>query len=225
MWKRVSSYASGQPTRRRITLAAAGLACLLALAVATALLTARSDQSPATAGAPAAPSGASSPSATAEPAARGGEVAAPPHTSDPVAYAKAAAAMLWSYDTRTTSRSQQLAGMRAWMTGEDAYGDWTSVLAQVPDPTLWSRMADQEQRAAAAIVEGHYPSTFRQALAEKPSEITKAYIYAVTVTGKVTLAWERAEAGGTEERSVTLAVQCRPSADCSLVAIAPTVAP
>ncbi|MBQ0855469.1 hypothetical protein J8N05_45710 [Streptomyces sp. BH-SS-21] len=225
MWKRLSSYASGQPAKRRITWAAAGLACLLALALVIALLTARSDQPPATAGASATPSGAASLSATADSAVRGGEVADPPRTSDPVAFAKAAAAMLWSYDTRTTSRSQQLAGMQAWMTGEDAYGDWTSVLAQVPDPTLWSRMADQEQRSTAAIVEGHYPAAFRQALAENPSQITKAYIYAVTVTGKVTLAWKRAEAGGTEERSLTLAVQCRPSADCSLVAIAPTVAP
>ncbi|MET9564762.1 hypothetical protein [Streptomyces tauricus] len=225
MWRRLSSYASGLPAKHRITVAAAGLACLLALAVVIALLTGRNSQPPAAADEPATPSGTNSRSATAEPTASGGEVAAPPHVSDPVVFAKAAADMLWSYDTRTTSHSQQLGGMRAWMTDEDTYGDWTSVSAQVPDPTLWSRMTDQEQRATATIVEGHYPSAFRQALAENPSQITKAYIYAVTVTGKVTLAWARTEAGGTEERSVTLAVQCRPSVHCSLVAIAPAVAP
>ncbi|HEX5542471.1 MAG TPA: hypothetical protein VFX60_13070, partial [Micromonospora sp.] len=140
------------------------------------------------------------------------------------AFAKAAAEMLWSYDTRDTSREQQLAGMEAWMTTESEYSDWASVSAQIPDPTLWSRMADQEQHAIATITEAHYPAAFKQALAEDPSAITEAYIYAVTVTGKQTIAWAKG-GGGAEDRSITLAVQCRPSVDCSLVAIAPNVAP
>ncbi|MFK0121638.1 hypothetical protein [Streptomyces sp. NPDC090994] len=223
MLKRLSEYGAGWPPRRRITFAAAVLACLLALAAVTALLVGRDNQHSTTAST-ASPTTASSPSSSKEPAAGGGVVAGPPRISDPVAFAKAAAAMLWTYDTRTTSHAQQLAGMQAWMTDEDEYGDWASVSAQMPDPTLWSRMADQKQHATATVSEGHYPAAFKQALAENPSEITKAYIYAVTVTGKQTIAWAK-DGGGAEERSVTLAVQCRPSADCSLVAIAPTVAP
>jgi hypothetical protein len=114
--------------------------------------------------------------------------------------------------------------MEAWMTKESEYGDWASVAAQIPDPVLWSRMADQKQRATATISEGHYPAAFKQALSEDPAAITKAYIYAVTVTGKQTITWTKG-GGGAEDRSITLAVQCRPSADCSLVAIAPRVAP
>jgi hypothetical protein len=110
------------------------------------------------------------------------------------------------------------------MTKESEYGDWASVAAQIPDPVLWSRMADQEQHATATIAEGHYPAAFKQALAEDPAAITTAYIYAVTVTGKQTITWARGGTGA-EDRSVTVAVQCRPSADCSLVAIAPRVAP
>ncbi|MBT2409367.1 hypothetical protein J7I94_02120 [Streptomyces sp. ISL-12] len=225
MLKRLAQYGADWLPRRRIALAAAALACLLALAAVTALLVGRSNQhSPTSSTASPATGSASSPSGSKNPGAGGGAVAGPPRTSDPVAFAKAAAAMLWTYDTRATSHEQQLAGMQAWMTDEDQYGDWTSVSAQIPDPTLWSRMSDQKQHATAAVAEGHYPAAFKQALAEHPSEITKAYIYAVTVTGKQTIAWARG-GGGAEERSVTLAVQCRPSAACSLVAIAPAVAP
>ena len=160
----------------------------------------------------------------AQPSSASGPVAGPPRISDPVEFAKAAAKMLWSYDTRTTSQAQQLAGMEAWMTKESEYGDWASVSAQIPDPVLWSRMADQKQHATATISEGHYPAAFKQALSEDPAAITKAYIYAVTVTGKQTITWTKG-GGGAEDRSTTLAVQCRPSADCSLVAIAPRVAP
>lgn len=132
--------------------------------------------------------------------------------------------MLWSYDTRSTSHAQQLVGMETWMTKESEYSDWASVSAQMPTPALWAQMADQRQRAAATITDEHYPSAFKQALADDPSAITEAYIYAVTVTGKQTIRW--AEGGqGAEDRSLTLAVQCRPSSDCSLVAIAPNVAP
>ncbi|MFF3501151.1 hypothetical protein [Streptomyces sp. NPDC003247] len=224
MPKRISEFGAGWPPKRRITLAAAGLACLLVLAAVAALLVGRDGQHPTSSSTVSPASSSASPSTAREQEAGTGTVAAPPRISDPVAFAKAAAAMLWTYDTRTTSREQQLAGMKAWMTDEDEYGDWTSVSSQVPDPTLWSRMADQKQHATAAISEGHYPAAFQQALAESPSEITKAYIYAVTVTGQQTITWA-GDGAGAEDRSVTLAVQCRPSADCSLVAIAPTVAP
>ncbi|MFF9040507.1 hypothetical protein ACF090_34150 [Streptomyces sp. NPDC014892] len=153
-----------------------------------------------------------------------GAVPRPPQVADPLAFARAAAGMLWSYDTRSTSHAQQLVGMQAWMTKEGEYSDWASVSAQMPTPALWAQMADQQQRAAATITEEHYPSAFKQAFTEDPSAITEAYIYAVTVTGKQTIRW--AEDGrGAEDRSLTLAVQCRPSSDCSLVAIAPNVAP
>ncbi|MFF8447705.1 hypothetical protein ACF06Q_08390 [Streptomyces leeuwenhoekii] len=222
MLKRLSEYGVGWSPQRRITVIAVGLACLLAIAAATAYLTGRNDQpSPA----PSTPSRAhsSAPKVTA-PTSETGSVPRPPRISDPVAFAKAAAGMLWSYDTRTTSHAQQLTGMEAWMTKESQYRDWASVSAQMPDPVLWTRMADQKQHADGVATEGHYPAAFKQALTENPSEITKAYIYAVTVTGWQTIAWAKG-GGGAEDRSITLAVQCRPSADCSLVAIAPRVAP
>jgi hypothetical protein len=89
---------------------------------------------------------------------------------------------------------------------------------------LWSRMADNDQHATASVTEAHYPSAFKQALAENPTAITEAYIYAITVNGKQQIAWKTG-GGGAEDRAVTLAVQCRPNHDCSLVAIAPRVAP
>ncbi|CAL9584239.1 hypothetical protein SUDANB106_05108 [Streptomyces sp. enrichment culture] len=223
----LSGHGIGWSANRRILAVAIGLACLLAIAGTTAYLTGRDEQhrsSPASPPPPAS-SGSSAPSQDAqEPGTETGSVPRPPRISDPVAFAKAAAVMLWSYDTRDTSHEQQLAGMEAWMTEESEYSDWPSVSAQVPDPVLWSRMADQRQHATASASEGHYPSAFKQALAEDPSAITEAYIYAVTVTGKQRIGW--ADGGsGAEDRSVTLAVQCRPSQDCSLVAIAPRVAP
>ncbi|WP_432104118.1 hypothetical protein [Streptomyces sp. bgisy091] len=173
----------------------------------------------------AAPRRTGSPSATEtlpEPSSGSGSVLKPPQIAEPVAYAKAAAQMLWSYDTRNTNRDQQLAAMRAWITTETTYADWASVSGQVPDPVLWSRMADQEQHATASVTEGHYPSAFKQALADDPSAITEAYIYVVTVNGKQQIAWKKG-GGGAEERAVTLAVQCRPNNDCTLAAIAPNV--
>ncbi|MEV6807756.1 hypothetical protein [Streptomyces sp. NPDC051132] len=222
MLRRLTDYSLRWSPNRRLTAIAIGLACLLALAAATAFLTGRDDH-PDTA-APVPSPAPSSAAPTSQPSTWSGPVAGPPKISDPVQFAKAAAKMLWSYDTRTASQAQQLTGMRAWMTEEDEYGDWASVSAQIPDPVLWSRMADQEQHATATIAEGHYPSAFKQALAEDPAAITKAYIYAVTVTGKQTITWANGGTGA-EDRSVTLAVQCRPSTDCSLVAIAPRVAP
>ncbi|MEU9734507.1 hypothetical protein [Streptomyces sp. NPDC048002] len=221
----LSGYGLGWSTRQRVTVIATGLAVLLALATAVALFTGRStaggDQAAA---ASSQPSSSTSVSAGPSASAGAGSVAKPPPLADPVAFARAAAAMLWSYDTRTTSRDEQLAGMKAWLTSETQYADWSSIAAQVPDPVLWSRMADQDQYATTTVTEAHYPSAFKEALADDPAAITEAYIYAVTVTGKQQIAWKKGGAGA-EDRSITLAVQCRPSANCSLVAIAPSVVP
>jgi hypothetical protein len=220
----LSGYGLGWSTRQRVTVIAIGLAVLLALAAAFALVTGRTGTSTSRKTSPSATSSTNSVTAGPKPSAGAGTVAKPPPVADPVAFAKAAAAMLWSYDTRTTSRDQQLAGMKAWLTSETKYADWPSIAAQVPDPVLWSRMADQDQYATATVDEAHYPSAFKQALADDPSAITEAYIYAVTVTGKQQIVWRKGGAG-TEDRSVTLAVQCRPNADCSLVSLAPRVVP
>ncbi|MFJ3019483.1 hypothetical protein ACIPH4_00775 [Streptomyces tendae] len=219
----LSSYGSGWSANRRIAIVAAAVAGLLALAVIVALLTGGGNGHPTPDSAAPAPTGSpSSPEAAPKPSSGSGSVPGPPQIAEPVAYAKAAAQMLWSYDTLDTSRDQQLAGMRAWMTTETKYADWASVASQVPDPVLWSRMADQDQHASAHITEGHYPGAFKQALADDPSAITEAYIYVVTVNGKQQIAWKQG-GGGAEERAVTLAVQCRPSHDCTLAAIAPSV--
>ncbi|MEU9064684.1 hypothetical protein AB0D13_39075 [Streptomyces sp. NPDC048430] len=218
----LSSYGVGWSANRRIAIVASVVAVLLVIATAVAWLSGSKNghQSPGTAAPAPAPSTSSE--APVKPAVGSGSVPHPPQIAEPVAYAKAAAQMLWSYDTRNTSRDQQLAGMHAWMTDESTYADWASVSGQVPDPVLWSRMADQEQHATASVTEGHYPSAFKQALADDPSAITKAYIYVVTVNGKQTLSWNKG-GGGAEERAVTLAVQCRPNHDCTLAAIAPSV--
>ncbi|MFC9502727.1 hypothetical protein [Streptomyces sp. NPDC057002] len=221
----LSSYGTGWSANRRIAIVAAVVAVLLVIAGIAAVVTGSGNGQRAPDTAAPAPAGSPSASEAApEPSSGPGSVPTPPQISEPVAYARAAAQMLWSYDTRDTSRDQQLAGMRAWMTKESTYADWASVSGHVPDPLLWSRMADQKQHARATVAEAHYPAAFQQALAENPSEITKAYIYAVTVTGKQSIAWQKG-GGGAEERAVTLAMQCRPSSNCSLVAIAPRVAP
>ncbi|KUO04594.1 hypothetical protein [Streptomyces caeruleatus] len=219
----LSSYGAGWSANRRIAIVACAVAVLLAIAGAVALLTGNSSGhlAPDTAR-PAPADSPSSSEAAPMPSSGSGSVPKPAQIAEPVAYAKAAARMLWSYDTRDTSRDQQLAGMRAWMTTEPKYTDWTSVSGQVPDPVLWSRMTDQDQHATAHVTEGHYPSAFKQALADDPSAITEAYIYVVTVNGKQQIAWKKG-GGGAEERAVTLAVQCRPNHDCRLAAIAPSV--
>ncbi|MBT2527524.1 hypothetical protein J7E91_19370 [Streptomyces sp. ISL-99] len=218
-----SSYGAGWPASTRIALVASAVAVLLAIAGVVALMTGGGNghRAPDTA-APAPTGSPSSSEAAPKPSSGSGSVPKPPQISEPVAYAKAAAQMLWTYDTRNTSRDQQLSGMRAWMTGETTYADWASVAGQVPDPVLWSRMADQDQHATASVTEGHYPSAFKAALADDPSAITKAYIYVVTVNGKQQIAWKKG-GGGAEERAVTLAVQCRPNHDCTLAALAPSV--
>ncbi|MGW4204212.1 hypothetical protein [Streptomyces sp. NPDC004726] len=213
------------PASRRI--AAVTIAVTLLVAVAGIVAWATSDEDRRRTNAPAAPA-SSAPAAKdrlgTTPSTGTGSVAKPPRLDDPLAYAKAAAAMLWSYDTRTTSRDQQLAGMHAWMSPETKYTDWTAIKAQVPDPVLWSRMRDNAQHATATISDAKFPSAFKQALAEDPAALTEAYIYAVTVTGKQTILW-KGGGGGAEDRAVTLAVQCRPSAYCGLVSIAPRLAP
>ncbi|MFD5256859.1 hypothetical protein ACFWM5_29005 [Streptomyces bobili] len=219
----LSGYGANWSANRRIAIVTCAVAVLLAIAAIVSLLTGRgnSHQAPDTA----APAPADSPSPTEAgppPSSGSGAVPKPPQIAEPVAYAKAAAQMLWSYDTRNASRDQQLAGMRAWMTTETTYADWASVSGQVPDPVLWSRMADQDQHATAGVTEGHYPSAFKAALADDPSAITQAYIYVVTVNGNQQIAWRKG-GGGAEERAVTLAVQCRPNHDCTLAAIAPSV--
>ncbi|MFJ6934644.1 hypothetical protein ACIQV2_15715 [Streptomyces globosus] len=213
---------SDWPAKRRIIVLVTVTALLLAVAAAAALLTSRDQGKARIPTASASPS--PSPPGAPKPGAGTGSVPKPPRLADPLAYGRAAAVMLWSYDTRTTTRDQQLAGMHAWMTAETKYSDWTSLSSQVPDPVLWSRMADNAQHATATVTDARFPSAFKQALAENPTAITEAYIYAVTVTGKQSIAWKDG-GGGAEDRAVTLAVQCRPNADCALVSLAPSVAP
>ncbi|MEW1632695.1 hypothetical protein AB0469_01315 [Streptomyces sp. NPDC093801] len=212
------------PSKRRITVLVTVTVLLLAVAAAAALLTNRDQGKARTPAAPAPADPSPSTPGAPKPGTGTRAVPSPPRLSDPLAYGRAAAVMLWSYDTRTTSRDQQLAGMHAWMTAETKYTDWTSLSSQVPDPVLWSRMADNAQHATATVSDARFPSAFKQALAEHPTAITEAYIYAVTVTGKQSIAWKDG-GGGAEDRAVTLAVQCRPSADCALVSLAPSVAP
>ncbi|MFE1407840.1 hypothetical protein ACFW5D_30290 [Streptomyces sp. NPDC058770] len=219
----LSSYGVGWSANRRIAVVAVVVTVLLAIAATVAWLSGSGNGHPDPATAAPTPAGSPSSSETApKPTVGSSSVLKPPQIAEPVAYAKAAAQMLWSYDTRDTSRDQQLVGMRAWMTQETEYADWASVSGQVPDPVLWSRMADQDQHATGTVTEGHYPGAFKQALAEDPSAITEAYIYVVTVNGRQQIVWQKG-GGGAEERAVTLAVQCRPGHDCSLAAIAPNV--
>jgi len=217
----LSGYGVTWSANRRIAIVALVITALLAVAGTAAWFTGRGEDNQSH-NIPSQATSSSPSEAAPEPAAGSGSVPRPPQLAEPVAFAKAAAQMLWSYDTRDTSRDQQLAGMRAWMTKETKYSDWTSVSGQVPAPLLWSRMADQDQHATGTTAEGHYPGAFKQALAEDPSAITAAYIYVVTVNGKQQIEWTTG-GGGAEERAVTLAVQCRPHHDCRLAAIAPSV--
>ncbi|MFE4632257.1 hypothetical protein ACFRJ1_02605 [Streptomyces sp. NPDC056773] len=216
------SHTGPWPANKRITFLAIGLAVLLALAGLAAWWTGRSETER-----PASPSPSVTPPTTApsQSSAGGtGTVATPAKISDPLAYGKAAAQVLWTYDTRTTSHTQHLAGLHRWVTQETKYADWPGIQAQIPDPVLWTRMHDNDQHAEATVTESRFPSSFKQALAEDPAALTTAYIYFVTVTGKQQISWNGGAAGA-EDRSVTLAVQCRPGADCSLVAISPRVLP
>ncbi|MFD1660217.1 hypothetical protein ACFSL4_18935 [Streptomyces caeni] len=167
-------------------------------------------------------------SATPSPSVSGpvgkGSVAKPPRTTDPVVFGKAFAKTLWAYDSRTLSQPQQLAGLKAWMTGEEKYADWPSVTAQVPTKDLWKQLRTNGQYATARISEGHIPAAFAAAFNENPGAITTAYVYAVSVTGTQAIAWNSGGAGA-ESRAITLAVQCRPHEHCALSGIAPGVSP
>lgn len=149
----------------------------------------------------------------------------PPSTHDPIAFAKAAAVALWSYDSRKGSRNESLAALHRWLTGEKQYADASSVDALVPSPVLWREMAAHGQFATATVAEGYFPASFTQALRQDPGAIATAYVYAVTVTGEQSIGWKGALHGGAEPRSVTLAVQCRPGHDCALAGVLPNVAP
>ncbi|MFF9785080.1 hypothetical protein [Streptomyces nigrescens] len=213
------SLAGGWSVNPRIALVACVLALLTAIAGTAAYFTGRADSPPTTA------RPTPSPTATADAPPPGkGSVPPPPSTRDPVVFAKAAARVLWSYDTRTTSHRAEVDSLKRWMSTERKYTDWDSVNAQIPEATLWSRLSDNAQRATAVVDEAHMPQTFKSALAEDPGAITEAYVYAVTVTGKQTIAWHGGGAGA-ESRSTTLGVQCRPKTDCTLTGIAPQVAP
>ncbi|WP_328879102.1 hypothetical protein [Streptomyces sp. NBC_00299] len=216
------TYGAPSSVLRRIALGSIVLAVLLAISGLLAYLT---RPEPAASAAPT-PARTSAPE-SASPETTNGKreaIAAPPRTSDPIAFAKAATKVLWSYDTRSISRAEHVAGLKRWMTDEKKYADWASITNQIPSPVLWSRMHDNRQHASATIGEGHYPQAFKTALAQDPGAITEAYVYAVTVTGKQAIAWKGSGAGA-ESRSTTLAVQCRPHHDCALVGVLPSVAP
>ncbi|MEU3162088.1 hypothetical protein ABZ753_32515 [Streptomyces griseoincarnatus] len=207
---------------RRAAIGGIVLAVLLAVAGLIAYVTRTESPAPPKA-TPAPASSSASPSPVA-PARTAVAVAAPPKTTDPIEFAKAATKVLWTYDTRSFSQTEHLAGLKQWMTSEKKYADWKSVSDQVPSPVLWSRMHDNGQHAGATVGEGPFPQAFKTALAQDPGAITEAYVYAVTVTGKQSIAWKGSGAGA-ESRSTTLAVQCRPDRDCALVGVLPNVAP
>lgn len=208
---------------RRAAIGGLVLAVLLAVAGLTAYLT--RTESPSTSRPTPRPSSSPAPDTSPSPAPKAGSaVAVPPKTRDPVTFAKAATKALWSYDTRFSSQPEQLAGLKRWMTDESKVADWKSVTEQVPSPVLWSRMHDNHQHASATVGEGHFPQAFKSALSKDPGAITETYVYAVTVSGKQSIAWKGSGAGA-ESRSTTLAVQCRPHHNCALVGVLPNVSP
>lgn len=214
--------------RRRALLGTVVLVVLVALAGLAAYLT-RDGRSPSETPAPPSSSptasSSSSPSGPLTPHTGPRALPVPPKTHDPIAFGKAAAAALWSYDTRAYSQAELRTALRGWLTTEAKYADPASVDKIVPSPVLWKEMAANGQFATADVHEGHFPNAFTQALQEDPGAITQAYVYAVTVSGKQSIAWKGSPAGGAESRSTTLAVQCRPDHHCALVGVMPSVAP
>ena len=103
--------------------------------------------------------------------------------------------------------------------------DTASVDTLVPSRVLWKEMAANGQFATAKVNEAHFPDSFTQALQADPGAITTAYVYAVTVSGKQSIAWKGSSHGGAENRVTTLAVQCRPSRPCALAGVLSAVAP
>ncbi|MFD9427335.1 MULTISPECIES: hypothetical protein [unclassified Streptomyces] len=229
MPSRSSNPGGASRVRRRALLGTAVLVVLVALAGLAAYLT-RDGREPSKTAAPRASSAspsssAASPSGSPSPSARSHALPVLPNTHDPIAFGKAAAAALWSYDTRAYSQAKLLTALHGWLTTEIKYADSASVDAVVPSPVLWKEMAANGQFATAKVNEGHFPDSFTQALQANPGTITQAYVYAVTVSGKQSIAWNGSPAGGAENRVTTLAVQCRPSHPCALAGVMPSVAP
>ncbi|MEE1786897.1 hypothetical protein PUR71_28920 [Streptomyces sp. SP17BM10] len=224
-----SGMSGGALVRRRALLGTAVLVVLVVLAGVFSYLT-RDSRSPSpnpSSVQPSSPSAAASVPVTPSTAPGGGSAAlpGPPDTRDPIAFGKAAAVALWSYDTRAYSQPELVAALHRWLTTEGQYVDAESVERQVPSPLLWGRMADSGQFATATAAEAHFPESFTRALQADPGAITQAYVYAVTVSGKQSISWNGAPQGGAEDRSATLAVQCRPDRPCALVGVMPSVAP
>ncbi|MER5972829.1 hypothetical protein ABT112_24365 [Streptomyces sp. NPDC002055] len=224
MSSRPTNPGGASHVRRRVLLGTAVLVVLVALAGLAAYLT-RDGRSPSKAPAVQASSPAASSTASSAPRTRPRALAVPPRTHDPIVFGEAAAAALWSYDTRAYSRTELRTALRAWLTTEDKYADLGSVDKVVPSAVLWKEMAANRQFATAKVHEGHFPDSFTRALQSDPGAITQAYIYAVTVSGKQSIAWKGCHAGGAESRTTTLAVQCRPHQPCALVGVMPSVAP
>ncbi|MFF4980908.1 hypothetical protein ACFY3O_12730 [Streptomyces sp. NPDC001046] len=214
--------------RRRALLGTAVLMVLVALAGLAAYLTRdgrTSSKAPAPQASSASPSSTASASASSRPHGSLGDLPVPPSTHDPIAFGKAAAVALWSYDTRAYSQRELVTALRGWLTSEKKYADTASVDALVPSRVLWKEMAANGQFATAKVNEAHFPDSFTQALQADPGAITTAYVYAVTVSGKQSIAWKGSSHGGAENRVTTLAVQCRPSQPCALAGVLSAVAP
>ncbi|MET9059825.1 hypothetical protein ABZX99_18615 [Streptomyces antibioticus] len=225
-----STHPGGAPrVRRRALLGTVVLVVLVALAGLAAYLT-RDGRGPSESPAPppsspSGPSSAPSASGSSTPHAVPRALPVPPKTHDPIAYGKAAAATMWSYDTRAYSQPELRKALHGWLTTETKYADPASVDKVVPSAVLWKEMAANGQFATANVHEGHFPNAFTRALQEDPGAITEAYVYAVTVSGKQSIAWRGSPVGGAESRATTLAVQCRPDRPCALVGVMPSVAP
>ncbi|MFF2618947.1 hypothetical protein [Kitasatospora sp. NPDC058046] len=214
---------SGALVRRRVLLGTAVLVVLVVCSGILAYVTRDGRSSPEHAAAASSP--APGPSGSVSPGARSAALPGPPSTHDPIAFAKAAAVALWSYDTRSSSQPELVASLHRWLTDEGQYADADSVDRLVPSPLLWGRMADSGQFASATAAEAHFPESFTRALQADPGAISQAYVYAVTVSGKQSISWNGAPAGGAEDRSATLAVQCRPDRPCALAGVLPALAP
>ncbi|MFE1764670.1 hypothetical protein ACFW81_10665 [Streptomyces angustmyceticus] len=224
MSSRPMNPGGASPVRRRVLLGTAVLVVLVALAGLAAYLT-RDGRSPSKAPAVQTSSSMAPSTASSAPRTQPRALPVPPQTHDPIAFGKASAATLWSYDTRASSRAELRTALRGWLTAEDKYADPASVDKVVPSAVLWREMAANRQFATAKVHEGHFPDSFTRALQSDPGAITQAYIYAVTVSGKQSIAWKGSHAGGAESRTTTLAVQCRPHRPCALVGVMPSVAP
>lgn len=223
-----SNHSRSSRVRRRALLGTAVLLVLVALAGLAAYLN-RDGRSAAKSTTKQASSAAPTPSATVTttppPQGVSSTLPVPPDTHDPIAFGKAAAVALWSYDTRAYSQPEMLAALHRWLTSETKYADSSSVDTMVPSPVLWKEMAANGQYSTATANEAHFPESFTQALQVNPGAITTAYVYAVTVTGRQSIAWKGSPHGGAEARAITLAVQCRPDQPCALAAVLPNVAP